>query len=232
MGIIGESGSGKSVTSLALLGLLPTSLRASGSILVDGQQVVDARERELQAIRGGKVALVFQDPSTALDPLSRIGALVAEPLRRHRGLTGDAAQAAIQQLLQEVALPERVLRAFPHELSGGQRQRIAIAMALACGAETLIADEPTTALDVTVQAEILRLLRRLSDDRGMALILVSHDIAVVSATVDRALVMRHGAVVEEGPIENIVQAPQHEYTQRLVTGARALDRALTTGKIA
>ncbi|MDF1487381.1 ABC transporter ATP-binding protein [Tessaracoccus caeni] len=231
LGIIGESGSGKSVTSLALLGLLPPTLRASGSARVSGHQVIGVRESELRAVRGGKVALVFQDPSTALDPLTRIGALIAEPLRRHRALTGAAAQDAIRQLLQEVSLPERVLRAFPHELSGGQRQRVAIAMALACGAETLIADEPTTALDVTVQAEILGLLRKLSDERGMALVLVSHDIAVVSATVDRALVMRYGSIVEEGPIDTIVRSPQHEYTQRLVAGARALDRALTTGTI-
>ena len=234
LGIIGESGSGKSVTTLAILGLLPRALRASGSILVDGQEVVGAPERTLQKLRGAKATMIFQDPSTALDPLARVEKLIAEPIRRHRGLGGSALSAAVKEALAEVSLPadDRLLSAFPHEISGGQRQRVAIAAALACRPRVLIADEPTTALDVTVQAEILDLLARVAGDHGMGLIFVSHDIAVVSSTVDRAVVMRAGAIVEEGPVAGLIARPQHPYTQRLIGSARALDDALTTGRIA
>lgn len=233
LGLIGESGSGKSVTTLALLGLLPRPLRAEGSILVDGLQVVGASERALQKVRGATVAKVFQDPSAALDPLTRVGQLIAEPLKRHRGLTGSALEAGIREALAGVALPttERVLRAFPHEISGGQRQRVAIAMALACRPRVLLADEPTTALDVTVQAGILDLLRGIADEHGMGLVFVSHDIAVVAGLVERALVMQGGRIVEEGPVAQIVHAPQHPYTSRLVGSAHALENALDTGRI-
>ena len=233
VGIIGESGSGKSVTTLALLGLLPRSLTASGSIRVNGTQIVGASQKQLLGIRGRRMAKIFQDPSTALDPLTRVGELIAEPLRRHQGLRGHDLKAAVEQSLQEVSLPasERVARAFPHEISGGQRQRVAIAMALACRPAVLIADEPTTALDVTVQAEILDLIRRLSADHGMGLVFVSHDIAVVSHTVTRALVMQGGEIVERGPIDQIIHAPKDPYTRRLVASARALDEALATGSI-
>ena len=233
VGIIGESGSGKSVTTLALLGLLPRSLTASGSIRVNGTQIVGASQKQLLGIRGRRMAKILQDPSTALDPLTRVGELIAEPLRRHQGLRGHDLKAAVEQSLQEVSLAssERVARAFPHEISGGQRQRVAIAMALACRPAVLIADEPTTALDVTVQAEILDLIRRLSADHGMGLVFVSHDIAVVSHTVTRALVMQGGEIVERGPIDQIVHAPKDPYTRRLVASARALDEALATGSI-
>ncbi|SHJ02215.1 peptide/nickel transport system ATP-binding protein [Tessaracoccus bendigoensis DSM 12906] len=233
IGIIGESGSGKSVTTLALLGLLPRSLTASGSIRVDGTQIIGASKKQLLEIRGRRMAKIFQDPSTALDPLTRVGELIAEPLRRHQGLRGHELNAAVERALAEVALPdtERLSRAFPHEISGGQRQRVAIAMALACRPAMLIADEPTTALDVTVQAEILDLIRRLCVDHGMGLVFVSHDIAVVSQTVSRALVMQGGQIVERGPIDQIVHAPTDLYTLRLVGSARALDEALTTGRV-
>lgn len=233
LGIIGESGSGKSVTTLAMLGLLPRTLRAGGSILIDGQQVVGAPERALQSVRGVKATMVFQDPSTALDPLARVEKLIAEPILRHRGLRGSALSSAVKDALAEVSLPadDRLLRAFPHEISGGQRQRVAIAAALACRPRVLIADEPTTALDVTVQAEILDLLTRVADAHGMGLVFVSHDIAVVSATVERAIVMRSGKVVEEGPVGRLIEEPQDAYTQRLIGSARALDAALTTGRI-
>lgn len=233
LGIIGESGSGKSLSVFSIMGLLPRGLRASGSIVVDGQEIIGAAERELQRVRGAKVAMVFQDPSTALDPLTRVGAFLAEPLRRHRGLRGSQLEAAVREGLEQVALPatERVLRAFPHELSGGQRQRVAIAAALACQPRLLLADEPTTALDVTVQAGILELLRRVVAEAGMGLLFVSHDLAVVRQTVERSLVMRDGRVVEEGPIEALVSQPREDYTKRLVGSALALDRALTTGRI-
>ncbi|WGT47450.1 ABC transporter ATP-binding protein [Tessaracoccus lacteus] len=233
LGIIGESGSGKSVTIFSLLGLLPRGLVAGGSVEISGTQVVGARPAELRALRGAQAAIVFQEPATALDPLTRVGDLIAEPLARHRGLRGAELDEAVRAALREVSLPDdrRTVRSFPHEISGGQRQRVAIAMALACQPRFLLADEPTTALDVTVQAEILDLIRRLCDERGMGLIFVSHDLAVVAGIVDRALVMQHGHVVEEGPIVDLVNRPQHPYTASLVASARALEQALATGEL-
>lgn len=234
VGIIGESGSGKSLTVFSLMGLLPRGLRASGSINVDGQELIGAPERVWQQARGAKLSMVFQDPSTALDPLTRVGNFLAEPLRRHQGLRGSALESSVRSALEEVALPttDRVLRAFPHELSGGQRQRVAIAAALACRPQILLADEPTTALDVTVQAGILALLRRVVEEHQMGVLFVSHDLAVVSQTVDRALVMRDGRVVERGRVGSLLTEPRDPYTRRLVDSARALDRALSTGRIA
>ncbi len=228
LSLIGESGSGKSLTSFAALGLLPEGLTASGSVLLGGAQVVGARERDLVPLRGNVASMVFQEPLTALDPLMRLGAQVAEPIRRHLGLRGDALRQAVLSALEEVRLPEpeRIARAYPHEISGGQRQRVAIAAALACRPELLIADEPTTALDVTVQADVLALLDSLVAERGMALLFVSHDLAVVSRMTDRALVLRAGHVVEEGPIARLLSAPADPYTADLVRSARELDAAL------
>jgi peptide/nickel transport system ATP-binding protein len=227
LGIIGESGSGKSVTSLAALGLLPDGLTASGSIRLDGRDVVGSTDAALRPLRGPVAQIVFQEPLTALDPLMRVGRQIAEPLRRHLGLRGAALKEAVAQALAEVALPDpRIGRAFPYELSGGQRQRVAIAIALAARPRLLIADEPTTALDVTVQAGVLQLLERLVRDRGMALLFISHDLAVVSRMVDRIIVMQNGSVVEEGRVMQIVKSPGHAYTQTLVDSARALDSAL------
>ena len=228
LGVIGESGSGKSLTSLAVAGLLAPGLTARGSVRLAGTEVVGAPEATLNRVRGSAVALVFQEPLTALDPLMRAGRQIAGPLRRHRGLRGAALRAAVLDLMAEVALPEpeRLARSFPHEMSGGQRQRVAIAMALACDPTVLIADEPTTALDVTVQAEILELLLRVVRERGTALVFVSHDMAVVSQVVQRVLVMRSGTVVEEGDVAELVAAPRHPYTRRLVESARTLDAAL------
>ncbi|RJO74118.1 ABC transporter ATP-binding protein [Nocardia panacis] len=228
VGLIGESGSGKSLTAYAATGLLPAGLSARGSARLDGVQVVGARERALVPLRGRTAALVFQEPLTALDPLMRLGAQLAEPLRRHWELRGTALRRAVLDALEEVRLPDprRVARAYPHEISGGQRQRVALAMALACRPRLLIADEPTTALDVTVQAEILALLDTLVVERGMALLFVSHDLAVVARMTERALVLRGGRVVESGPIQRLLTAPTDPYTAQLVHSARALDAAL------
>ncbi|QIZ98019.1 ABC transporter ATP-binding protein [Leifsonia sp. PS1209] len=228
LSLIGESGSGKSLTSFAVTGLLPAGLVASGSAVLGGVEVVGAKERDLVALRGRVASVVFQEPLTALDPLMRLGKQVAEPLRRHLGLRGDALHRAVLDALAEVRLPEpeRIARAYPHEISGGQRQRVAIAAALACRPQLLIADEPTTALDVTVQAEILSLIDAIVAERGMALVFVSHDLAVVSRMTERALVLRAGRVVEEGSIQRLLTAPSDPYTIELVASARELDRAL------
>ncbi|MCS3443091.1 ATP-binding cassette domain-containing protein [Microbacterium phyllosphaerae] len=227
LGLIGESGSGKSLTSLAVTGLLPDSLTASGSVLLDGHQVVGARDADLRPLRGPIAQIVFQEPLTALDPLMRVGRQIAEPLRRHLGLRGAELRSAVAAALDEVALSEpRFARAYPHELSGGQRQRVAIAIALAAQPQLLIADEPTTALDVTVQDAVLALLERLVAERGMALLFISHDLAVVSRMVDRIVVLRDGLIVEEGAVAQVLQHPVETYTRMLVDSARALDAFL------
>ncbi|MEU9603793.1 ABC transporter ATP-binding protein [Streptomyces sp. NPDC048057] len=228
LGLIGESGSGKSLTSLAALGLLPDGMSASGSVELAGTQVVGAPEKHLTPLRGRQAAIVFQEPLTALDPLMRVGRQIAGPLARHRGLRGAALGRAVTDALTQVHLPdpERLARAFPHEISGGQRQRVALAMALACEPRLLIADEPTTALDVTVQSELLDLLDELVREREMALLFVSHDLAVVARTVERILVLKDGRAVEEGTADEIVHAPRDPYTAALVDSARQLEDAL------
>ncbi len=233
LGIIGESGSGKSLTAAAIVGLLGRGLRSSGSIRLAGSEVVGAPERELVKVRGRDAAIVFQDPSRALDPLSRIGPQVAEPLRRFHNLTGDALRNAVRQAIEEVALRDvdRVVRSYPHELSGGQRQRVAIAMALACRPKLLLADEPTTALDATVQSDIVALLGDLTVDHGMALVFISHDIGVVSQVAESALVMKNGSIVERGPIGQIISQPTDPYTQTLIRGVERLEAALSSGRL-
>ncbi|MFZ2226872.1 MAG: ABC transporter ATP-binding protein [Candidatus Nanopelagicaceae bacterium] len=233
LGLIGESGSGKSMTALAIMGLLPAELKASGSLLLgngkDGSvQVLGAPEKMLNQIRGTVASIVFQEPLTALDPLMKIGRQLSEPLRRWQGLTGDALNDAVISALAEVRInkPERIAVSYPYEISGGERQRAAIAMALACEPALLIADEPTTALDVTVQAEILTLLDAVVANRGMSLLFISHDLAVVSRITDRVLVMKDGSVVESGSLRDILRDPQHPYTRDLVTSAKELDNAL------
>ncbi|WP_336662158.1 ABC transporter ATP-binding protein [Leucobacter sp. USHLN154] len=227
LGLIGESGSGKSLTSLAITALLPDGLRATGSVRLAGVETVGADEQSVRPLRGPAAGVVFQEPLTALDPLMRVGRQIAEPIRRHLGLRGSALDRAVAEALDEVRLGEqRFARAFPHELSGGQRQRVAIAIALAARPRLLIADEPTTALDVTVQSEVLDLLDRLVAERDMGLLFVSHDLAVVSRMTDRVLVLQRGAVVEEGAVRQILRAPQHPYTAQLVAHARVLDAAL------
>ena len=233
VGLIGESGSGKSLTALAILGLLPETMRVGGSITLDGHQVIGARDRDLVPLRGVSVAAVFQEPMTALDPLMRIGDQVGEVVRRRARRDGHKpgttqVRASVLGLLERVALPEpeRIMRAFPHAISGGQRQRAAIAMALACRPKLLIADEPTTALDVTTQAEILKLLQGLVSDEGMGLLFISHDLPVVATIAERALVMRHGELIETGPVGTLFDRPAHSYTEGLVAAARAFDAAL------
>ncbi|MFB7914468.1 ATP-binding cassette domain-containing protein [Streptomyces sp. NPDC056061] len=228
LGLIGESGSGKSLTTLAVLGLLPEGMTATGSVELAGTQIVGADERRLTKVRGRDASVVFQEPLTALDPLMRVGRQVAEPLGRRRGLKGAALRRAVVDALEQVRLPEpdRIARAFPHEISGGQRQRVALAMALACDPQLLIADEPTTALDVTVQSDMLGLLDSLVRERDMAILFVSHDLAVVAKVADRVLVMKDGRAVEEGDVREIVRTPGEEYTRALVASARQLESAL------
>ena len=227
LGLIGESGSGKSLTALALMGLLPEGARATGRILLEGQDLLSLPERALARLRGARLAMVFQEPMTALNPLHPIGRQVAEPLRLHRGATRHEAETRALALLERVGLPDarRRLGAYPHELSGGQRQRVMIAMALACEPALLIADEPTTALDVTVQAQILDLLAELVEEGGMALLLISHDLGVIAENVQRMLVMYGGLVLEQGPSAALFQRMAHPYTRGLLAARPRLGSA-------
>ncbi|TQS70950.1 ABC transporter ATP-binding protein [Rhodobacteraceae bacterium] len=232
-GLIGESGSGKSLTSLAITGLLPDAIRASGQITLAGEEVVGAPERRLVGLRGNAVATVFQEPLTALDPLMPLGRQIAQPVRRRllrQGLpaTRPDITREVHTLMDQVRLPDpdRLMRAYPHQVSGGQRQRVAIAMALACQPKLLIADEPTTALDVTTQAEIVTLLRSLVTDLGISLLFISHDLAVVGQVAERVMVMRDGHMIEAGPADTVLTRPRDSYTQSLVAAAARFDAAL------
>jgi peptide/nickel transport system ATP-binding protein len=217
LGLIGESGCGKSITALALLGLLPERAVVSGSIRFDGAELVGRGDADLCRLRGNRIGIVFQEPMTALNPLHTIGRQVAEPLRLHQGVAEAAARRQAIALLDRVGLPDAARRvdAYPHQLSGGQRQRVTIAMALACGPDLLIADEPTTALDVTIQGQILDLIADLVAERGMALLLISHDLGVIAENVARMLVMYGGSVVESGPTGEVFGRMAHPYTQGL-----------------
>ena len=230
LGLIGESGCGKSLTALALMGLLPDVAQVRGSIRLGGQELVGLDERGLCALRGNRMAMVFQEPMAALNPLHRVGDQVAEPLRIHRGLGRSQARKEAQALLERVGIADAARRmgAYPHEFSGGQRQRICIAMALACGPELLIADEPTTALDTELQAQILTLLRELVAERGMAMLLISHDLAVVAQNAARMLVMYGGTVVEAGPTQQVFERMAHPYTRGLMSARPVLGQDATT----
>ena len=216
--LVGESGSGKSITALATVALLPDAARVSGSITYDGSQMVGADEAELRRVRGNDISFIFQEPMTSLNPLHTIEKQLRESIELHQGLRGDAVRARILDLLGKVGIhdAERRLPAYPHELSGGQRQRVMIAMALANGPELLIADEPTTALDVTIQAQILELLANLKREEGMSMLFITHDLAIVRRFADRVCVMQHGEIVETGPVAEIFDAPRHPYTQMLL----------------
>ncbi len=220
VGLIGESGCGKSMTALALMGLLPEGAVVTGSMRFDGIELATADEARWCTLRGARLAMVFQEPMSALNPLHTIGRQIAEPLRLHQGLTGDAARAAALRLLDRVQMPQAAQRldAYPHQLSGGQRQRVVIAIALACGPDLLVADEPTTALDVTLQREVLSLLQDLVRDdagAGMGLLLISHDLGVMADSVRRLMVMYAGTIVESGPTARIFERLAHPYTQGL-----------------
>lgn len=238
LGLIGESGSGKSVTALTVMGLLPSSLTAKGQVLVSNGEsepidVILAQEGSLNKIRGDVVSIVFQEPLTALDPLMRIGKQIEEPLRRHQRLRGADLSDAVIATLEEVRInnPKRIANAFPHEISGGERQRAAIAMALACQPALLIADEPTTALDVTVQAEILELLDSVVARHNMSMLFISHDLAVVARITNSVMVLKDGEVVEAGSLHDILQFQTNSYTRELVASARQLDDALNLSSL-
>lgn len=222
LGLIGESGSGKSVTSLAVMGLLPDNAHVSGSVRLDGTEVVGARERDLAALRGERMSMVFQEPMTALDPTMTCGRQVAEVLRLHHGRDAGEARARVVEMLGRVGLPkpERIADAYPHQLSGGQRQRVMMAMALVNSPSLVVCDEPTTALDVTVQARVLRVLDEQLDAVGAACLFISHDLAVVSQVCHEVMVMWRGEVVERGSIAGVLGNPQHGYTRGLVATAR------------
>ncbi len=216
--LVGESGSGKSVTALSTVALLPDSAKVSGSVRYQGRELVGMAERDLRAIRGNDISFIFQEPMTSLNPLHTIEVQLGESLLLHQGLTGTAARARILDLLQKVGIrdAESRLSAYPHQLSGGQRQRVMIAMALANGPELLIADEPTTALDVTIQAQILNLLAELKAREGLSLLFITHDLTIVRRIADRVCVMQNGVIVEQGPTAEIFANPQHAYTRKLL----------------
>ncbi len=217
LGLIGESGSGKSITALALMGLLPEAARVAGSIRFEGRELATLDEASMCTLRGNRIGMVFQEPMTALNPLHTVGRQIAESLRLHKGLSARAARAESLRLLERVQLPQAAQRldAYPHQLSGGQRQRVVIAIALACGPDLLVADEPTTALDVTIQREVLDLIKELVREDGMGLLLISHDLGVMAQTVQRLLVMYGGTVVESGPTAAVFARLAHPYTRGL-----------------
>ncbi|WMT88761.1 dipeptide ABC transporter ATP-binding protein [Pelagibacterium sp. 26DY04] len=224
LGLVGESGSGKSLTALSIMGLLPSGAARTGRILFEGQDLAAAGEKEMDALRGQAIGMIFQEPMTALNPLMTIGDQVAETVRVHRRMGKKEARALAVETLERVGLASIAPDRYPHELSGGQRQRVGIAIAIALRPKLLIADEPTTALDVTTQAQILDLLRSLVRTDGMALMLITHDLAVVSQMADTIAVVQAGQVVETGPTANLIAAPQHRYTRKLLAATTHVPR--------
>ncbi|MCY1716667.1 ABC transporter ATP-binding protein [Microbacterium sp. SL62] len=223
VGLIGESGSGKSVTALAILGLLPDGAHATGSVVWNGREILGLPDRELARLRGDDIGMVFQEPRTALNPIRTVGRQIGESVRIHEGVSRREALRRAVTEAERVALPdsERIVSRYPHQLSGGQRQRVAIAMALACRPRLLIADEPTTALDVTIQAGILTLLRSLVQDAGMSLVFITHDLAVLAQVATHAVVLENGRVVEQGAVADLLQAPSSPVTRALLRDATA-----------
>jgi peptide/nickel transport system ATP-binding protein len=231
LGLVGESGCGKSLTAMTLMGLQPEGATVSGSLRFHGEELIGQSEARWCALRGDRIAMVFQEPMSALNPVHTIGHQVAEPLRLHRGLSAAAARKEAVALLDRVGIADASRRfdAWPHQFSGGQRQRITIAMALACGPDLLIADEPTTALDVTIAGQILQLIRDLVRERSMGLILISHDLGVIAQNVSRMMVMYGGMVVESGPTREVFTRRAHPYTQGLFGSRPQLGMAAHQG---
>ena len=227
LGLVGETGAGKTTTALSIMNLVPDppGVIKSGSIMLEGRDVLKMSDAELEAMRGNDVAMIFQDPMTALNPVMTVGNQIIETLRAHEKMPRKAAYEAAVKMLMDVGMPEpeKRMKAFPHQLSGGMRQRVMIALALACRPEVLIADEPTTALDVTIQAQILKLMRDLKEKTGTSIILITHDLGVVAEMADDIAVMYAGEIVEQGSTKDIFESPMHPYTQGLMKSIPRLD---------
>lgn len=228
LAVVGESGSGKSITAAAVMGILPPQIQVGGSVLFDGTELLRESPKRRRARGGAEIGYVFQEPMSALHPLLRIGAQMIRPLRYHLGLSREQARNRAAELLDQVGLSaeRNLLDAYVHELSGGMRQRVMIAMAISCGPRLLLADEPTTALDPTVQQQILRLLTRLREELDLALVLISHDLGLVARYSDEVLVMYDGRVVEHGPTKQVIEQPAEPYTRALIEAAPRLGRRL------
>jgi len=226
VGLVGESGCGKSITSLSVMGLLPKTAEVGGQISFQGRDLAGVSDKELRNIRGNEISMIFQEPMTSLNPILRINDQISEPLRMHTNLTARQRATRVAELLGQVGIsnPSRVADEYPHQLSGGMRQRVMIAMAMACEPKLIIADEPTTALDVTVQAQILDLLRSLQQEHGMALLLITHDLGVVAEMCSRVTVMYAGKMVEECLVDDLYHNPQHPYTQGLLGSLPDMDK--------
>ena len=226
LGLVGESGSGKSVTAFSILRLLqPPGRITGGRVMFDGRDLLALPEREMREVRGARIALIFQEPMTALNPVMRVGDQIAEALTVHGRATHAGARTRAAELLDAVRIPDAALRArdYPHQLSGGMRQRVMIAIALACEPPLIIADEPTTALDVTIQAQVLELMRELKARYNLALLLITHDFGVIAEMADRVAVMFKGQIVEEGPVRQILRTPQHDYTRALLAAVPGME---------
>ena len=226
LGLVGESGSGKSVTALAILRLLqPPGKVTAGRVLFEGRDLLQLPESEMRSVRGGRISLIFQEPMTALNPTMRVGDQIGEALTSH-AVGKDQARQRVVELLDAVRIPDAARRArdYPHQLSGGMRQRVMIAIAVACRPPLVIADEPTTALDVTIQAQVLEMLSELKGRFNLAVLLITHDFGVIAEMADRVAVMRGGQLVEQGPVRQILRAPSHEYTQRLLRAVPGMSK--------
>lgn len=228
LGVVGESGCGKSVTALSIMRLIPIppGRYASGKIIFEGENLLEKPEMEIRKIRGNKIAMIFQEPMTSLNPVYTVGDQIAEAIILHQGLSYQAAIVKAQELLAMVGIPdpERCVSQYPHQLSGGMRQRVMIAMALSCRPKLLIADEPTTALDVTIQAQILEVMKDLKNDLGMSMMLITHDLGVIAEMADRVVVMYAGKIVEEAPVKELFRKPLHPYTKGLYECVPRIDR--------